>query len=80
MKKIVIRKDMVKKAILKAVDNAIDEVDFKVGVKRVYDIRRDTPTGEKIIAAVEAYAKTKGVGVKTREWGDGTAEVEIDPE
>jgi len=77
MKKVIIRRDMVTKAILNAVDNAIEDVDFKVGVKVVSEISRNSPTGDRIIEAVQAYAVLKGVPSEVRYWGDGTVEVRL---
>lgn len=74
MKKVIIRRDMVTKAIEKAVDDAIEGADFNVHTK-VVEVIRVNGIGERIINAALDYAKEKGVKAEVKYWGHGGAEV-----
>lgn len=77
MKKVIIRRDMVQKAIEKAVDNAMIGYHYELGVKVVHSIKTHAPTGELIVEAVQDYARSKGVPSEVKYWGDGTCEVRL---
>jgi len=73
MKKVIIRRDLVTKAIIADVEGVRIDIDCEINTNSVR-VLVEGDIGDRVIEACYAYAKKKNVPARVRYWGDGTRE------